>query len=68
MTYPSLFVVDHYVVGFHISVHYAFTVTVVERLHFCVSRLSHIWARIRLAHLQQFENVVSNIVVDEFGV
>jgi hypothetical protein len=59
-------VINHYVVRLHISVHYPFAVAEIQRLKVLISTIPI--ALLQYANLQQLEYVVSNIVVDEFGI
>lgn len=57
--------VNHYVVRLDISVHDALTMAEVQ----CLSFREHISSRYSAQHyLEQFVYVVSNIIVNEFGV
>lgn len=57
--------IDHDVVRLNISVHNAFAMAEIQRLQ-TVSTPPR--SRSPVAHLQELENIESNIVVDKFGV
>ncbi len=66
-TYFAPFMIDHHIMGFHISVHYPFRMAEIKRLEVKISTDDLIETN-QNVDLQKFENIKANIEIRKLWI